>query len=268
MTLKTILVLCSLPLCRLPLAAQSAAPEPGLLSVVRGSDGTEVFVDSASVTRSGNSTFVLSTVTRFPAAVGSQRQADLEVETSELDCGRDRTRGIAWGLYLRDQPVSGDTLASAWKPVEEDWLPVSRAICGVLLTTFAALPVERESDAVEAPPQLLDPDEVNRLMRHRGFPGRGRWAGVAVVRFRIGADGLPDMPRARVVWASRPEFAAAVLYQLSVSRYQPARVNGVAVPVWGTLGASFSVTCGNDPGGADQQRATLRRTRNQLVCAY
>jgi hypothetical protein len=268
MTPKTILFLCCLPLCRLPLTAQSATPEPGLLSVVRGSDGTEVFVDSASVTRSGDSTFVLSTVTKFPAAVGSQRQADLEVETSELDCGRDRTRGIAWGLYLRDQPVSGDTAASAWKPVEEEWLPVSRAICGVLLASFAALPVEREADAAETRPELVDPDEVNRLIHHHGFPGRGRWAGVAVVRFRIGTDGLPDLPRARVVWASRPEFAAAALYQLSVSRYTPARVNGVAVPVWGTLGASYSVTCGNDPGGADQQRATLRRTRNQLVCAY
>jgi hypothetical protein len=250
-----------------PLAAQ--APAPGLLSVVRGSDGTEVLIDSASVTRSGDSTFVLSTVTRFSAAVGAQRRADREVETAELDCGRDRTRGIAWGLYLRGRPVSGDTLAYAWKPVDESWLPVSRMICGVLLTTFSALPVEREDDAADAPAAVLPPgEEALAQLRRHGFPGGGRWSGIAIVRVPVGADGVPDTARAKVVWASRDEFAEAVLFQLSLTRYTPARVNGSPVPVWVNVGGTFDVRCGNDVSGADDRRATVRRTRERLVCAW
>ena len=132
MNARTSLLLCAALACAPPLAAQAPAPAPppGLLSVARGSDGIEVFIDSASVTRSGEATFVLSTVTRFSAAVGAERKADRQVDAAELDCGRDRTRGIAWGLYLGDRPVSGDTLDHQWKPVDEEWLPVSRLICG------------------------------------------------------------------------------------------------------------------------------------------
>lgn len=271
MNARTILLLCAALACAPPLAAQAPAPTPapGLLSVARGSDGTEVLVDSASVTRSGDSTFVLSTVTRFSAAVGAARKADREVEAAELDCGRDRTRGIAWGLYLGDRPVSGDTLDYQWKPVDAEWLPVSRLVCEKLMGSFASLPVELEADAADTEPNLLPPtaDDSAAYRRH-AFPGRGRWSGLAVVRVRIGADGVPDTAHARMLWASRREFAEGLMFQLSRARYTPARANGAAVPVWINVGMEYSVRCGNDPEGADEQRATIRRTRERLVCAY
>ncbi|MFL5385547.1 MAG: hypothetical protein ACJ8GN_23760 [Longimicrobiaceae bacterium] len=272
MNARTVLLLFGSALASaLPLAAQapSPAPPPGLLSVVRGSDGTEVFIDSASVTRSGDSTFVLSTVTRFSAAVGAERRADREVESAELDCGRDRTRGIAWGLYQGGRPVSGDTLPYAWKPVDEGWLPVSRLICGRLMGSFASLPVELEADAADSPYALLPPTaEDSAAYRRHGFPGRGRWSGIAVVRVRVGADGVPDTAGARMLWASRREFAEGLRFQLSRARFTPARKDGAAVPVWSNIAMEYSVTCGNDPQGADEQRATVRRTRERVVCAY
>jgi len=269
MSARTTILLCTLLLRVPPLAAQAPASPPGLLGVARGSDGTEVLIDPASVTRSGDSTFVASTVTRFSAAVGARRRADREVETAELDCARDRSRGMTWALYLGDQPVSGDTLEYTWKPVAEDWLPVSRAICGVLLASFASLPVEREGDAVDQPPVFLPPTEAVRAQyRRHGFPGGGRWSGTALARVRIGTDGVPDAAGARILWASRREFAEALRFQLSLARYTPARMHGEAVPVWLTVGVEYSVHCGNDPEGRDEQRATLRRTRERLVCAY
>jgi hypothetical protein len=269
MNARTILFLSAALACALPLAAQAPAPAPGWLSVARGSDGTEVFIDSASVTRSGESTFVLSTVTRFSAAVGAERRADREVESAELDCGRDRTRGIAWGLYLGDRPVSGDTLPYEWKPVDEEWLPVLRLICAKLAGSFATLPVELEADAADSSYAVLPATaEDSAAYRRHAFPGRGRWSGIAVVRVRIGADGVPDTAHARMLWASRREFAEGLMFQLSRARYTPARKNGAAVPVWTNLAIEYSVRCGNDPGGADEQGATIRRTRERVVCAY
>ncbi|MFL5540572.1 MAG: hypothetical protein ACJ8J0_16395, partial [Longimicrobiaceae bacterium] len=201
MNARTILFLCAALASAPPLAAQAPAPPPGLLSVARGSDGTEVFIDSASVTRSGESTFVLSTVTRFSAAVGAERRADRQVDAAELDCARDRTRGIAWGLHLGDRPVSGDTLDYQWKPVDEEWLPVSRLICGKLTGSFASLPVELEADAADSSYAILPATaEDSAAYRRHSFPGRGRWSGIAMVRVRIGADGVPDTAHARMLW--------------------------------------------------------------------
>lgn len=253
------------------LCAQTA-DSTRLVPVVSGSDGTEVLIDASSVTRSGDSAFVVSTVTRFPRPVGTRTPADRQVDTDELDCAGGRTRGITWALYNGARLVSADTAAHEWKTVDADTRPISEMMCAVLLRTFAALPVEPEAEAREVLATLSNGDSVNAVLR-RNYPTRIRgtrgYAGRTVLRLRITPEGQVDADNIRVLWSARPEFGEAARLSMAVARVTPVTRDGAAVPAWIILPIEFGASCGNHPGpGGDEERATLTRSRTHLSCAW
>ncbi|HET7231426.1 MAG TPA: hypothetical protein VFJ16_15565 [Longimicrobium sp.] len=137
------------------LAAQEAPPRPGLLPVLTGGDGTQVLVDASSVSRSGDSTFVASTVLRFAPLVAEQKQVGVEVGTDEIDCGREQVRTMMWAMYRQQALVlEGDSLPGHFNPVAADWLPIVRATRGVLLGTYGSAQVEYELRTVDVVPEL------------------------------------------------------------------------------------------------------------------
>lgn len=237
------LAVCLTFACR-TLSAQGEPPRSGLLPVLTAGDGTQVFVDAASVTHSGDSTFVASTVLRYPPAVARQRQVDTEVNTDEIDCARERVRATTGALYREMALVQhSDSTTGRFEPVPEDWLPIVRAICGVLQDAYGSMPVEREVHAVEVAPELANRDAVRRALTREAarMERRPRMPPEAttLVRVRILENGAVDSSSVRVLWTERSELAAAAARVVMVMRFKPGRVAGNAVPVWVSLPVTF-----------------------------
>jgi len=233
--------------CAAPLAAQEASRGPTLLRVAASSGGIVLSLDSAAIARAGDSIFVVNAVYHFPPDT-ARRGADGKMEMQALDCGRTRSRG--WGgTYFAGSvalPIVDDTSTGphAWVPVDDRELPVFQAICGTLLGSFAAsLPVTAEAMALEAGPEVANRDEVSQALS-RAYPRLLRDAGVSgtvMVRLQVTAEGRTDPATVRVLWAARPQLAAAALQVVQRIRWRPATVEGRPVAAWGTLPVNFSL---------------------------
>jgi TonB family protein len=256
------LVLFAALACAAPLAAQAVPAEQRLLRIAASSDGTVLSLDSASLARSGDSTFVVDAVYLLPADSTRQVAADRQVESQEMDCARTRFRGRATTYYLGGTavPVAGEQRVppAAWQPVGEDELPIFQAICGYLLGSFAAsLPVTLEAGSVDRAPELSNRAEVSTALAHAYPPALrdARLSGTVRLRFQITVEGRVDPASARVLWASRPEFGEAGLQVLQRMRFRPARHHGAGVAVWATIPMTFEVMDdGPDPHGPPQPR--------------
>ena len=229
-------------------APQSATQESRLLQVAASSGGVVLSLDSASIARTGDSTFVAGAVYQFPADSAQHVAADRQVETQELDCARARVRGRVTAMYTGDAvpvPVSeGGATSAEWQPVGDDELPIFQAICGYLLGSFAAsLPVTLENASADRPAVLVNGDLVAHTLertypRELAIQGIG---GTVLVRLQIAAGGdvVPGTPRA--LWATRAEFAAPALAMAARMRFRPARKDGSDVAVWATMPLSFGM---------------------------
>ncbi|HEV7587829.1 MAG TPA: energy transducer TonB [Longimicrobium sp.] len=243
-----ILVVFAALACAGPLAAQDVPREPRLLRIAASSDGTVLSVDSASLARTGDSTFVVDAVYQLPADTSRQVAADRQVESQEMDCGRARFRGRATTYYLGGTPVpvadEATTPPMGWQPVGDDELPIFQAICGYLLGSFAAsLPVTLETGSVDRAPELSNRTEIGRALSQE-YPRSlrdARLGGTVRLRFRITTEGRVDSASVRVLWATRQEFGDAAVRVLQRMRFRPARHHGATVAVWGTIPVTFAV---------------------------
>jgi len=241
--LAALLAVCLTFACR-GLRAQNEPPRSGLLPVLTAGDGTQVFVDAASVTHSGDSAFVASTVLRYPPDVARQRQVDTEVNTDEIDCARERVLAITGALYREAALVQHtDSTSGRFEPVPPDWLPIVRTTCGVLQEVYGAMPVEREVRAVDIAPKLGNRDEIRRALTREAarmdrlprVPVEAR----TVVRVRVLETGAVDSSSVRVLWTERSDIAAAAARVVTKMRFRPARLGRTPVPVWISLPVTF-----------------------------
>jgi protein TonB len=225
-------------------AAPCAAQVPGYLPVARSPDGTVMYLDSASVSRSGEARFVAWAVTRFGPEAQAQMHGDRRVDLQELDCASHRLRGWETLLFRAEELVARDSMSSRWKDVDTTYAPVFDAACGVLRDSFAAaLPVQLELDEVDEQPSLSNPQLVVQALSH-GYPPALRDRGVqglAMVRVRIAEDGSVSPADVRVVYATRPEFAEAARQLTPHMRFHPARVKGRPVAVWVMLPVTYQL---------------------------
>jgi len=242
------LVLLAALACAGPLAAQDIPREPRLLRIAASSDGTVLSLDSTSLARTGDSTFVVDAVYQLPADTTRQVAADRQIESQEIDCGRTRFRGRETTYFLAGTPVpvAEETRVppSAWQPVGDDELPIFQAICGYLLGSFAAtMPVTLETGSVDHAPELSNRAEIGRALSQEYPPALrdARLGGTVRLRFRVTAEGRVDSASVRVLWASRPEFGEAAVRVLERMRFRPARHHGAAVAVWGMIPVRFEV---------------------------
>jgi len=121
------------------------------------------------------------------------------------------------------------------------------ASCAWLLGGFAArLPRSYDLREVEEQPELVNREAVGAALT-REFPPRLRTSGesgAVTLSFRVMGDGRPDRASVRVEQFTHPDFARAAVRVVYAMRFNPARVHGVAVPVWVTLPVTFSASPG------------------------
>ncbi|HEX6750057.1 MAG TPA: energy transducer TonB [Longimicrobium sp.] len=243
-------ILVALACAATPLRAQDVVPGT-LIPVARTPDGIVLSLDSASIARTGDSTFYATAVYEFPPEVAARAGVDRRFETQETDCAESRYRGRAVTFMKGDLPVDveeGDTTGRAeWRPVDMVDLPIHRVLCARLLGSFAALPVTTEIWSVEQQPELVNRDAVARSIA-REFPPRLRDAGTsgnAILRFRIDAEGRVDTASMRVLRATLAEFGEAARRVALRMRFRPARLRGEPVAVWVTLPVTFQLMRGS-----------------------
>lgn len=234
--------------CAGPLAAQAALPRgPQLLRVVASSGGVVLSVDSTTVARTGDSTFVADAIYDFPADSTQQVGADRQVESQEMDCAGMRLRGRHTAYYLGDSPLPVSTRDSVppsprWEPVGDDELPIVQVLCQFLLGSFAAqLPVTREAWSVDQPPELANARDVGYTLAAQ-YPRaavRAGATGQVMLRFLINDVGRVEMESVRTLWATRDDFAEAAVRVLPAMRFRPAKHDGEPVAVWATTPISF-----------------------------
>jgi TonB family protein len=243
-----------------PLAAQDA-PAPGAWrTVLMGGDGTTVAIDSASIDRTGDSTFAVRTAIRFPQPVTlpSGERVDREVDSEELDCGSGaRSRPLASDLFAGDTQVKTTTLSKVWAPVAPGRRAVFDASCAWLLGGFAArLKRSYEATAVEEQPELLNRRAVSAALG-REYPPALRemgQTGSVRLRFRVLEDGTVDRATVAVENFTHPGFSQAAVRVVHAMRFRPARVKHAPVPVWVVLPMNFTLY--NGPGTTTQPPGT------------
>jgi len=239
MIVRTSLLLAAALAGAAPLAAQDAPHPRRLLQVVASPAGIVLSLDSATIARTGDSTFVLDAVYRFPRGT-DPRVPDRREEAQEMNCARTQLRGRRTAFFFGDaeEPTAIESGAPrVWLPVDDGELPLFQAICDFLLGGFAArLPI-----TVEEGPELANAQAVVRALS-RAYPPLLRDAGqggTVVLRFRVVADGTVDTATVQAISATHRGFAEAARRVALGMRFHPARLNGVAVPVWVTLPLSF-----------------------------
>jgi TonB family protein len=249
--------LCALALLLLavvaaPLAAQVMSPRAAWRTLLTGEDGTVVSIDSATVDRTGDSTFTVRTAVRFPrrVALASGDSVDREVDTEELDCAGARSRPLISEVYAGEALVRMSALSKAWTPVGPGRRAVFDASCAFLLGGFGArLQRTYEESMVDEQPVLVNREAVSaalgreypRDLRAMGLTGR------VLLRFRVLQDGRADRPSVRVEEVTHPDFADAAVRVVYAMRFRPARLNGRAVAVWVTLPVVFGYSSGRSP---------------------
>jgi len=247
--IRSLSILAAALACAAPLAAQRAVPAMRLLRVADASGGVVLSLDSATIARSADSSFIVHVVHQFPAG-GTQRvAADRKVESQEMDCARTRVRWHQTSMYLGDDLVPVSTSPEepverlkGWQPVAEDELPLFRSICTYLLGSFAAsLPMIVGPENGVSGPELLNRTEVARALS-RAYPPALRAAritGTVLVRFRVTPEGRVDLGTIRVIRPALRGLGSAALEVVSRMRFRPARQHGVPVSVWVSLPVTF-----------------------------
>jgi protein TonB len=232
-----------------PLAGQSAARLPVLLRVPAAPTGMVVWLDSLSIGRFGDSTFIATAVYQFDPAAVDRFGSDTEVETLQMDCAGVRSRG-RYAVSMHEHPSAAgfeplDTARpGSWEPVSDADRPIFAAICDYLASSFAApLLAPEDTGAVETHPALLNAGDVMRRIA-QGYPpllrDRGT-TGMAVLRMRVTADGQPDPAALYVLGATRSGFARAAAGVARHMRWRPATTNGKPVAVWVELPIMFQL---------------------------
>ena len=95
--------------------------------------------------------------------------------------------------------------------------------------------------AVDQDPVLLNEDEVTRAVMEV-YPPRLRAAGVSgsvALRFRVNAEGYPDLYGYEVVSATHNSFVRPAVNAARLMRFDPARLGGQPVDVWVTVPITF-----------------------------
>jgi len=260
MILKAFVVAAALA-CAAPLAAQGVARGPRLMQVVASSSGVVLSIDSSTVARSGDSTFVADAIYQFPADTAQHVAADRQVESQAMDCAGMRVRGRRITHYLGDSPVpvsERDTtmFSMAWEAVSDEERPIVEVLCQFLLGSFASLPVTREVWSVDEAPEIINRSDVARALS-RGYPRIARDAGKSgqvMLRFQINAEGRVEMATARTIWATRDDFAEAAMQVIESMRFRPAKQAGEPVAVWVSIPVTFDIFDDgmHGPGGPER----------------
>lgn len=248
MTLKASVAAALALACAAPLAAQETARGPHLMQVFASTSGVVLSIDSSTVARSGDSTFVADAVYQFPADTAQHVAADRQVESQAMDCAGMRVRGRRITHYLGDSPVpvperDTTTFSMKWEAVSDEERPIVEVLCQFLLTSFASLPVTREVWSVDDAPEMVNRQDVARALS-RGYPRIARDAGKSgqvMLRFQINAEGRVDMATARTIWATHDEFANAARQVIETMRFRPAKLAGEPVAVWVNIPVTFDI---------------------------
>ena len=210
-------------------------------------------IDSASIPRTGDSTFTLRTAIRFPQMVTlpTGERVDREVDAEELDCraGRVLARAIESELYAGETKVKTTTQPRTWAAVTPGRRAVFDASCAWLLGGFAArLRKSYDARLVEEQPELINRAAVSGALS-REYPRALRaigQTGTVRLRFRVMEDGTVDRPTVAVERYTHPDFSEAAVRVVYRMRFRAARVGGKPVPVWVTIPVNFQLD--NGPG--------------------
>lgn len=210
---------------------------PVWLEVASGS-GSRISLDSATMFRSGDSTFFAATMIVFSDTLEAEsgERFDREVDIQELDCGEERNRTFGVLLLAGDSLVASLQQDQRWAPVAERALPLFRLRCGFLLGSFlmATPPVATVAE-VEQLPALLNASGVRRALErlYPRFARSGRAEGTIQASFVIDVEGRPIPGSMRIVTSdiARQDAHDVVLRLLPSLRFRPARVRRVPVPI-------------------------------------
>ena len=226
--------------CAGPLAAQD--PPRRLLPILSSGD-TSLSLDSASIHRTGDSTFLVTAVYRFPPDP-SHHGADRREEGREVNCPRTWIRRRSTTFYAGSgtEPVEPRVAPTpidpnGWDQPTEQELPAFQAICGYLTGGWPA----RLALMVEEQPRLVNASAVARTLM-REYPPELRQmgaTGTVTLRFRVRADGTVERQTMEVVSATDSRFGEAARRVALSMRFRPARLDHQPVPVWVTLPVNF-----------------------------
>jgi TonB family protein len=217
--------------------------------VLTAADGTVLSIDSVTVDRTGDSTFVVRTALRFPRriALASGDTVDREVDTEELDCAGVRSRPLLSHEFDGEELVAMTILSRRWAPVAPGRRAVFDASCAWLLGGSATrLRRSYWLEDVEEQPELVNRAAVSGALS-REYPPQLRASGqtgTVLLRFRVMEDGKADRRTVSVEQVSHPDFADAAVRVVYAMRFRPARLNRRPVPVWVTLPVTFTLAYG------------------------
>jgi TonB family protein len=234
------------PLALLPSSLGAQATAAAWREVMRGDDGTTVSIDSASVSRTTGSSFIVRTAIRFPQPMQLESGAPVnqEIDLEEFDCDSAQIRGIESQLLNDTVVVRRVQLSHAWVAVEENRRPLFDASCRYLLSSIGASPpLGYELTEVEQQPELANRGEVSAMLS-RFYPPELREvgaSGIVTLRMRVLEDGTVDLPTITVVFSADPRFSGAAIRTVGRMRFRPARADGRAVKVWVSLPVAFSI---------------------------
>jgi TonB family protein len=228
--------------CAGPLAAQQAPRERRLLPVL-STESIVLSLDSAAVHRTGDSTFLVTSVYQFPAdtaLAGADRREDVQ----EMDCVNARLRYRTTRYYASTaaepvRPAHG-TGSPTWAAPAGDELPLFHAICDYLTSGWPA----RLPKMVEEQPRIVNAPAVQRALT-REYPSELRQMGLTgqvMLRFRVRTDGTVEPASMEVVSATDTRFGEAARRVALTMRFRPARLDRQPVAVWVTLPVNFNLS--------------------------
>jgi TonB family protein len=242
-------LLLPLLLAAAPLAAQGTSPAAGWHTLLTRDDGTVVSIDSATVDRTGDSTFTVRTAVRFPRPVATAMgdSVDLRMETEDLDCASGRSRPLVLEMYAGTGLLRRTSPPQTWAAVDPGRRAVFDAECAYLLGGFAArLPRSYDARMVEEAPELTNRGAVSAALSReypRGLRAMGQ-TGTVTLRFRVLEDGRVDRPTIEVEHFTHPDFAQAAVRVVYAMRFRPAKIRHVPVQVWVSLPVTFQLAYG------------------------
>ncbi|HEX8907253.1 MAG TPA: hypothetical protein VF771_20545, partial [Longimicrobiaceae bacterium] len=206
------LVLAALACAASPGAAQEVLGGRTLLPIASAPNGVVLVVDSGTIERTGDATFMATWVWRFPREMARRFGLDTELQRHEMDCAGTRDRVFRKWALKDDVPIAaqeGEAARpdTAWKAPSELDSSAFDAVCRFLLGGFAArLGVTPHQAHEETQPELLNRSDIGRLIM-REYPEafrRDHTPGTVLVRARITAEGTVDTTGMEVVRATDP----------------------------------------------------------------
>lgn len=223
-----------------PAAAQAPPSGPAPIRVLETPQGFSLSIDSLSVLRTGDSSFVAGLEYRFPAGVAAHSGVDRRYDVAELDCAGGRQRNVGGLLFRgpRTVPAPPEPPQHAWVPWSPSDAVLLRPACATLSASFGALPADTTGEAL---PHLENARQV-QIAIARGYPPALRdenVTGAVLLRVNVMEDGRVAPDGVRVLWATRREFGSTAVRALSGARFTPATRGGHAVASVQTVPVSF-----------------------------